>query len=218
MIKIVKNYQFRLFWITFLVAFLVIFFLSLVKNYHNSRAYNESYYLVLDDSYSDIEAPAKQSSSSSGAMLETVDVFEKPSTPSHQDQVKKALAKLKLHSTQPKQNFHIAYNYPLQETSMQKTQKIQDVYQFLFSSKIDFTLQYLYLDLYQQDFKVRGNMSGDMIKMYGVEDLSPHEFLSVFIHEYGHYVDMAYLKDSILLDKSDDFYKISWQNIKILYP
>jgi hypothetical protein len=42
------------------------------------------------------------------------------------------------------------------------------------------------------------------------------ETIKVFVHELGHIVDIYYLTDNAWLDKSEDFYKISWlaYNIK----
>ena len=40
----------------------------------------------------------------------------------------------------------------------------------------------------------------------------------VFIHEFGHYVDLYYFQRNILNDISDDFYAISWEQSNILKP
>jgi hypothetical protein len=42
------------------------------------------------------------------------------------------------------------------------------------------------------------------------------EFLAVGIHEFAHYVDLYFLKKSVLRDVSDYFYSLSWDSTKVM--
>jgi hypothetical protein len=52
--------------------------------------------------------------------------------------------------------------------------------------------------------------------MYGVEQMSDSEFLSVLLHEFGHYYDIYSLPGTSFGDRSNDFYDISWKSTTIM--
>lgn len=85
-----------------------------------------------------------------------------------------------------------------------------DIFQ---TKKMDFSLEYYFK---KQIF--RGKFTQNTIQLYGVEELTPEELVSVFIHELGHYFDITYLEKKVLFDISDVFYNISWLGTYILKP
>jgi hypothetical protein len=42
------------------------------------------------------------------------------------------------------------------------------------------------------------------------------ELISIFIHEFSHYIDIYYLNKTKEKDISNNFYNISWEETKIL--
>lgn len=73
------------------------------------------------------------------------------------------------------------------------------------------------LDIFlkEEDLGTRGKMKNRSIYLFSPESLSLAEFLSVFVHEYGHYIDLYFFEKKILWDKSDKFYDISWESTQI---
>lgn len=72
--------------------------------------------------------------------------------------------------------------------------------------------------LYKNKFSTRGKMKNGNIHMYGIEDMSDGEFLSVLIHEFAHYYDIYSLPGNAFWDRSNDFYSISWKGNNIVRP
>lgn len=54
------------------------------------------------------------------------------------------------------------------------------------------------------------------IQMFGVTQMPESEFLSVFIHELSHYLDIYFFSRSGFGDTSEKFYDISWESTTIL--
>lgn len=77
---------------------------------------------------------------------------------------------------------------------------------------------FVWVDLYKDKNAVRWKLKDKKINLYNVLNLEKKEFFSVFIHEFGHYVDLYYFQRNILNDISDDFYAISWEQSNILKP
>ena len=61
---------------------------------------------------------------------------------------------------------------------------------FLTYPEISRNLENLGLYFYKNKGEVRGRMKSAIIHMFGIGEIEPEEFLSVFIHEYGHYQDI----------------------------
>lgn len=70
--------------------------------------------------------------------------------------------------------------------------------------------------LYEDKWEVRWKMKNKAIHMYAPETLKKSEFLSVYIHELGHYIDIYVLEKDIIWDDSNNFYDISWSSVKTL--
>ena len=61
---------------------------------------------------------------------------------------------------------------------------------FLTYPEISRSLENLGLYFYKNKGEVRGRMKSAVIHMFGIGEIDPEEFFSVFIHEYGHYHDI----------------------------
>lgn len=73
----------------------------------------------------------------------------------------------------------------------------------------------VWVDLFWEKNDVRWKLSQNKIKLFDVLNLPSKEFLGVFIHEFGHYIDLYYFQRNILWDTSDYFYDISWDSTNV---
>lgn len=89
---------------------------------------------------------------------------------------------------------------------------------FLESNTIKSKIKQLRVDMHEQLFDVRWKMKDKTLHFFGVLWMEEDEFLSVSIHEFAHYVDLYFLKKSVLKDVSDYFYSISWDSTKVMKP
>nr|MDD3720143.1 putative zinc-binding metallopeptidase [Candidatus Gracilibacteria bacterium] len=66
-------------------------------------------------------------------------------------------------------------------------------------------------------YDVRGKMKDGKVKLFGVKKLGNSELVSVFIHEFAHYLDIYYLDKNSFgnIDPSYYFYNIAWESTKI---
>lgn len=71
---------------------------------------------------------------------------------------------------------------------------------------------------HESEWTSRGRMKWWHIHLYGAKGMKNDEYLWVAIHEYAHHYDIHTMTSWILWDKSDDFYKISWNNIYDIKP
>lgn len=74
----------------------------------------------------------------------------------------------------------------------------------------------LNIDLYKSKGDVRWKLYWKKIKLYEIFSRDKSEVFSVFIHEFWHFIDLYYFPKNIIRDISDDFYKISWDDKKLL--
>lgn len=74
----------------------------------------------------------------------------------------------------------------------------------------------LLIELNKEIYDVRGKFKDKTIKMFWVKNMNNDEFLSVFIHEFGHYVDLYFLVSWDTSDVSNYFYNVSWTGTKII--
>lgn len=76
---------------------------------------------------------------------------------------------------------------------------------------------FLQVAFYKDRFDVRWKFEKNIIKLFSVVDLWYSEMLSVFVHEFWHYVDLYYLLKQVGGDDTSKyFYSVSWENPKIL--
>lgn len=95
--------------------------------------------------------------------------------------------------------------------------KIKKVFYDFLRSSI-FSQFYSNIEIYlEEDPKdIRWKMKNRIIRIYWVNQLTREEFISVFIHEFGHFIDLYYLKPFLKKDLSDKFYSISWNETKVI--
>jgi len=89
---------------------------------------------------------------------------------------------------------------------------------FLNSIYIRDKIEELKIEMYKEKWEVRWKMKDHVIKMYWINNMEVNEFSSVWIHEFWHFIDLYFFKKEILTDKSNYFYKISWDWVKTLKP
>lgn len=94
--------------------------------------------------------------------------------------------------------------------------KINYIYNLLDSKKFDNLEIKTSLTIKDENWKIRWNFHKNNINMYKYS-LKEKEFLWVFIHELWHYVDIEFLNKNLLWnDLSNEFYNISWGNTKTI--
>lgn len=71
-------------------------------------------------------------------------------------------------------------------------------------------IDYLTIELNEKKWKYRWKMKNHNIYFYWVLNMWLSEFNAVWIHEFAHFIDLYYLKKSLIKDISDYFYNISW--------
>jgi hypothetical protein len=61
-------------------------------------------------------------------------------------------------------------------------------------------------------------MIDSTIKLFGVLTMKNPELVSVFVHEFAHYIDIYFLEKNSYsyVDTSNYFYSIAWQSTKIV--
>lgn len=91
---------------------------------------------------------------------------------------------------------------------------------FIFSDTIKFysfynKINFLQLEFFENKIDTRWRMVRKKIKLFWFTKKKKEEYLSVFIHEFWHYIDIYFLKKDIFWnDLSTKFYNISWLSTK----
>jgi len=89
---------------------------------------------------------------------------------------------------------------------------------FLDSELVINKIDVLIVELYKEKKDVRWKMKNRRVKLYWVRDMLLSEFNAVWIHEFAHFIDLYYLKKSLIVDVSDYYYKISWDGVTVIKP
>lgn len=89
---------------------------------------------------------------------------------------------------------------------------------FLFSLIIKDKIDYLNVEMHKDKSWVRWNMKNRHIKLFWLQQMGVSETLAVWIHEFGHFIDLYYLKKQLFTDVSDYFYNISWISVNVIKP
>lgn len=89
---------------------------------------------------------------------------------------------------------------------------------FLYNRKVLSKIQDMWVLLYKNGGSTRWRMKGWNIHMYDPESMWDWEFLSVLLHEFGHYYDIYSLRWNAFWDISRKFYDISWQSVTTIKP
>lgn len=71
---------------------------------------------------------------------------------------------------------------------------------------------------YKYPWEVRWNIRNKRIRLYWIERLPTWETLSVWIHEFWHYIDLYYFENKNWNDISNLFYDISWNSTTVIKP
>ncbi len=81
----------------------------------------------------------------------------------------------------------------------------------IFYDKINF----LNVFLSKEKVDRRWKMKNKEIKLFWARQDNISEYISVFIHEFAHYIDLYFLEEKVFLDISYKFYDISWEQTQI---
>ena len=74
----------------------------------------------------------------------------------------------------------------------------------------------LKVEFYMDRLDVRWRMKKRTIKLYDPKKMWEMETMTVFVHEFAHFVDLYYLQKKVNIDLSNKFYDISWESTKIM--
>ena len=74
----------------------------------------------------------------------------------------------------------------------------------------------LTVEFHKDMIDVRGKMKNKTIKVFDPLRMWESEFISLFVHEFSHYLDLYYFPKNPLGDTSDLFYNISWDSVKTM--
>lgn len=83
---------------------------------------------------------------------------------------------------------------------------------FLNYNTVESKINFLEIFLNKEKWEVRWKMKNKSLILFWVLDMNVWEFLSVSIHEFGHFLDLYILEKKVSYDISDYFYNISWEN------
>ncbi len=87
---------------------------------------------------------------------------------------------------------------------------------FLYSSFVSKKIDFLKVELYKNKPDVRWKMKNRTIKLFWVKEDNLSEYISVWIHELGHFIDLYYFKKQVFTDISEFYYNISWEWVNII--
>ena len=74
------------------------------------------------------------------------------------------------------------------------------------------------IQMHQDLLDARGKMKQRSVKLFWYTQERQEEYLSVAIHELAHFLDIYFLEKKVYQDLSDNFYDISWESSKVIYP
>ena len=94
--------------------------------------------------------------------------------------------------------------------------KLEIFNSFLASETISKFISNIDMKIYEEKKDIRWKMKEKTIYMFWCKDQEKEEILSVFIHEFWHYIDLYFLEKKLIKDISDDFYNISWEKTKVI--
>lgn len=95
-------------------------------------------------------------------------------------------------------------------------ERVDAIRLFLETSFAKNFLDFLSVDYFEETNDVRGKMKNGSIYLFWSPQLSKEELLSVFVHEFWHYIDIYFLADNSWNDVSQRFYDISWKSTKVV--
>jgi len=89
---------------------------------------------------------------------------------------------------------------------------------FLNNKSIISKIDNLKLEFHKDKSDVRWKMKNRTIKLYWIKKMKNNECTAVWIHEFGHFVDLYFLKKWVITDISNFFYNISWESTMVMKP
>lgn len=110
----------------------------------------------------------------------------------------------------------ISYIYNPDDFSKDCKDYSNTIWNFLENKKIKNKINEITIEINKDIYDTRGKMKNKSIKLFWILKMTNSEFLSVSIHEFGHYLDIYYLEKKLIKDLSDYFYNISWESTKVL--
>lgn len=200
--------NFKIFLLSFVVFFFILLFfidkINKIESYDikDTVSYvwsDNSYTWILEKNFDDIEKS-----------LWTKDKYELI-LKTYKNQIKQ---KQELISNTNNINFLYIPNFL--EENITKTDKFSYLNDLIYSKlfkKFNFSFDIQFL---RENTTLRARYKNNIVKIYNINSFSNEEFLSIFIHELWHYFDVKYLEKKVFSDLSNDFYNISWIDIKIL--
>lgn len=111
----------------------------------------------------------------------------------------------------------IVFAYKPEEYQIEAFNYQKIIQKIITSSFIDTKVSFLHTYFYKEKLDIRWKFEKNIIKLFWVTHLWYGEASSVFIHEFGHYIDLYYLlKEFWVGDTSNNFYDISWEDVKVI--
>jgi len=132
------------------------------------------------------------------------------------NKIKKRILEIRKKKEELRLASKVYFEYTPSDYEREVTLYTQIVSQIVRSDIFNNKIISLWIDMYQKKIDVRWKMKNKKVKLFWVSNIKKPEFISLFIHEFSHYIDLYYFNKTIVSDKSDKFYNISWKNTKIL--
>lgn len=92
----------------------------------------------------------------------------------------------------------------------------RDILKILNNNNFYIFLEKINILFFKNKSEVRWKMKSKQIKLFWPQYMDSDELISVFMHEFGHYVDLYYFKRENNQDISYKFYDISWDSTTII--
>lgn len=107
-----------------------------------------------------------------------------------------------------------SYNFIPEDLFLEDSSKsyFESLDLFLNNEYIERKISFLEIFLYKEKSDVRWKMQNKKLKLFWIYNMDLWEFISVSIHEFGHFLDLYILEKKVSFDISDYFYVISWDN------
>ncbi len=106
--------------------------------------------------------------------------------------------------------FYIPTDYERIITSISK-----NIWESLDYNSFNEKIKTLDIEFFKEKIDTRWKLKDGSIKLFDPEKMWEVETLTVFVHEFGHYIDIYFLQKKLNNDPSSLFYDISWESTKV---